>query len=131
MCSMIYKEICESYANYKLKCIYDARICCMSESIQNNTFQAIVITDGTRSYSVFTYKCGELQWSYNGPTIGYNAGGAYFKNHPNTGSFAAHEIACLNSPQSDWYNVVYNLSVSLSAGTLAPPPTVEPRKCQT
>ncbi len=66
-----------------------------------------------------------MEWSLNGPTIGYNAAGDYFQNHPNTGSFLAHEIACLNGEVSEWYNVVYNISVDIQ-GTLAPPPTVEP-----
>ncbi len=93
--------------------------------MQVNTFQAILITDGTASYTVFTYRCGSMGWSFNGATIGYNAAGDYFENHPNTGSFVSHEIACLNRPGSEWFNVVYNISVD-TPGTLAPPPTVEP-----
>ena len=92
---------------------------------QANTFQGILITNGTASYTVFTYRCGSMGWSLNGATIGYNAAGNYFENHPNTGSFVSHEIACLNSPGSEWFSVVYNISVD-TPGTLAPPPTVEP-----
>ena len=68
-----------------------------------------------------------MEWTVGGATIGYNAGGDYYMNHPNTESFTAHEIACLNSPDSEWYNLVYKLSVDMP-GTLAPPPTVEPGK---
>lgn len=66
-----------------------------------------------------------MQWTLQGATIGYNAAGRYFENHPNTGSFTAHEIACLNSPALEWVNLQYNLSVN-SQGTHSPPPTVEP-----
>ena len=92
--------------------------------MQTNTFQGTLITDGIESYAVFTYKCGLMEWTFNGATIGYNADGDYYQNHPNTGSLFAHEIACLN-PDSVWNNVVYKISVD-TEGTLAPPPTVEP-----
>ena len=65
-----------------------------------------------------------MEWTFNGATIGYNAGGDYFQNHPNTESPMAHEIACLN-PDSVWNNVAYKISVDIE-GTHAPPPTVEP-----
>ena len=73
-----------------------------------------------------------MEWTLNpqGATIGYNAANNYFENHPNTGSSLAHEIACLNTPHSKWYNVVYKLSVGAPGVTLPPPPTVEPRRLQ-
>ena len=72
---------------------------------KENTFQAILITDGVYSYTIFTYKCGLMGWD-NGAIIGYNAAGESFANHDPSTS----DIACLNSPDSDYYNAIYLLS---------------------
>lgn len=54
-----------------------------------NNYQAIIITNNIDTYTIFTYMCGELQWSAvgrsQGAIIGYNAGGDYFTNHPLSG----------------------------------------------
>ena len=77
--------------------------------LQNNTFQAIVITNGTKSYAVYTYKCGELQWS-NEATIGFNAGGEFYDNHPLSGEPHANSIACVHiGDNTTWNNVIYDL----------------------
>ena len=86
-----------------------------------------MITDGTDSYTVFTYRCGDMNWAY-GPTIGFNAAGEYYVNHPNTGSTSGEEIACLNSPSSEWYNLVYKISHPNETYQPNELPTVEPRK---
>ena len=86
-----------------------------------------MITDGVTSYAVFTYRCGDMNWAY-GPTIGFNAAGDYYVNHPNTGSTSGEEIACLNSPASQWYNLVYEISLPNATNLTAELPTVEPRK---
>ena len=86
-----------------------------------------MITDGIDSYAVFTYRCGDMNWAYR-PTIGFNAAGGYFVNHPNTGSTSGEEIACLNSPISQWYNLVYGISLPNATNLTAALPTVEPRK---
>ena len=95
--------------------------------IQSNTYQAIAVTDGSQSYAVYTYRCGYLEWS-GGATIGYNGGpvGNFYANHPLSGS-SANTIACLNSGETEWSNVVYNISCDACIPT-EPPPTVEPRK---
>ena len=86
-----------------------------------------MITDGIISYAVYTYRCGDMNWAY-GPTIGFNAAGDYYVNHPNTGSTNGEEIACLNSPASQWYNLVYEISLPNATNLTAELPTVEPRK---
>ena len=68
-----------------------------------------------------------MNWAY-GPTIGFNAAGDYYVNHPNTGSPRGEEIACLNSPTSEWYNLVYEISNPNGTVGVDIPPTVEPRK---
>ena len=84
-----------------------------------NTYQGLVITDGAISYTVFIYRCGDINWAI-WPMIGFNAAGHSFANHPHPG----HEVACLNSPHSQWYNLVY--LISLPNATAAHPP-IEPR----
>ena len=70
-----------------------------------NTFQALLITDGTYSYAIFTYKCGLMEWD-NGATIGFNAGGnVYANNDP-----SSNAVACVNIPSSDWSNILYLLT---------------------
>ena len=88
-------------------CQFTACICVAQGILLSlqNTFQAILITDGTYSYTIFTYKCGLMEWD-NGATIGFNAAGnPYANNDP-----SSRAIACVNTPESDWSNVVYVLS---------------------
>ena len=73
--------------------------------IQENTYQAILITDGTYSYAVFTYKCGLLEWG-DDATIGFNAPGGFYHNH----ELSYPGIDCVNYPNSNWSNIVYLLS---------------------
>lgn len=89
-----------------------------------NTWQAILTTNGTTSYAIFTYQCGSLSWS-RATTIGYNAAGRIFENHPSSGR-NARDIACTNAPASNWTNILYDLSSS--AITITNPPTIEPRE---
>ena len=86
-------------------------------SFQTNTFQGIVITDGTTSFAVFTYKCGDLNWG-SGASIGFSAADDLFANHEFAGRPDAHEVDCLNQPISDYVNVIYAIS-SIAA---IPPP---------
>jgi len=78
--------------------------------VQTNTFQGVVVSDGSRSYAVFIYRCGLMEW--NGRAIiGFNANGSLYQNHRLAGTFSAKNIACLNSPDAIWSNVVYLLFV--------------------
>ena len=38
-----------------------------------NTFQAVLATDGTRSYAIYTYECGKLNWVHYFAAIGFSA----------------------------------------------------------
>jgi hypothetical protein len=80
-----------------------------SSRTEENTFQTILISDGTYTYAIFVYYCGLLEWG-NGPIIGYDAAGERFDNHDPS----SVEIACLNFPASYWQNVVYRLSTDSS-----------------
>jgi hypothetical protein len=72
---------------------------------EENTFQAILITDGTYSYAIFTYQCGLMGWD-NGATVGYTAAGNPFENNDPSSS----DVACLNLPDSDVSNTIFRLS---------------------
>lgn len=76
--------------------------------LQTNTFQAIVITDFTTSYALFIYKCQDLQFS-GSATIGFTAGDVLYSNHRLSG-YKAKKIACINSEQTEWVNLVYKLT---------------------
>lgn len=80
--------------------------------VQENTFQALIITNGTSSYVVYTYNCDLMGWSgFNTyATIGYNLNGDY-ENHYVSGTSAANTIACLGSSMSKWNNLVYSIDM--------------------
>ncbi len=83
----------------------------------------MVVTDGSKTYSIFTYQCDLLDWS-NEATIGYNAASDYFENHPLSGTVQADSLDCVNVPVdgSVWNNVVYDLV----PGTVIGGPTPQP-----
>ena len=60
-------------ARYVYACTYLLRICaCITMimySIQSNTFQGILITDGSSSYAVFIYNCSNME--RGGGSIGW------------------------------------------------------------
>ena len=68
------------------------------------------MTDGLRSYAVFTYHCGLMDWNGRA-VIGFNANNSLYQNHRLAGTSDANDIACLNSPDTVWSNVVYLLFV--------------------
>jgi len=78
-------------------------------------------TNGTKSYAVYTFKCGELLWS--GPAaIGYNAPPNKYYNHPITEApLPADEIACVHQ-DSMWNNVI----IDIQSSNVILPTTPEP-----
>ena len=70
----------------------------------------MVVTDGSRSYAVFTYHCGLMDWNGRA-VIGFNANSSLYQNHRLAGTSDANDIACLDSPDTVWTNVVYLLFV--------------------
>ena len=41
---------------------------------QTNTFQAVLAKDNVRSYAIFQYADGSIQWPSSGAQVGFNAG---------------------------------------------------------
>ena len=68
-----------------------------------------------------------MQWSDEG-TIGFNAAGEFFRNHPLTGLPQANAIACDHQTvDSPWNNVIYDLvpnPESLNGMTPEPPSSI-------
>lgn len=81
--------------------------------MQENTFQAVLITNGDDSYVVYLYECGLLEWTRGNDTIidaivGYSTPEqGRFANHPLSGSSSIGQIACKNGKQ--WNSVIYEL----------------------
>lgn len=59
----------------------------------------MVVTNNIRTFVIFTYICGEIQWSALGrnraAVVGYNARGDYYYNHPSSGfSAIGNSVSC-------------------------------------
>ena len=90
--------------------------------VQHNTFQAVVITNGTKTYTVFTYHCDDINWANgNSTVIGFNAGGTSYENHPFSGTPDASDIDCESYPPSLWNNLVYDVNPLGSNSSILPP----------
>ena len=69
----------------------------LSFQIGTNTFQAVLATDGTRSYAIYTYKCGELNWVKHSAGIGYSASANFSAEHfLSRNSSTINNISCIN-----------------------------------
>ena len=62
-----------------------------------NTFQAVLITDGSASYAVFIYECGRVGWS--GATIGWAETGSVYEVHALSGAESS-DVDCEYSSYS-------------------------------
>ena len=70
-----------------------------------------MITDGINSFAIFLYRCGDLQWSgYDPATIGFAAGSEFVSNHWLSGSPNVTYIACLNTPDNQFFTLLYELT---------------------
>ena len=87
-----------------------------------NTFQGIVITNGSKSYAVYTYRCGNMSWSEEA-TIGFNAPPSLYEVHPKTDTeLNPDTIACVHE-DSPWNNVIYDLEPSPIILPVTPAPS--------
>ena len=62
------------------------------------------MTNFTHTYAVFTYLCGDMQWSSvgenNSAVVGFNAMGEFFYNHPQSGTQnIADAVSCVEHSQ--------------------------------
>ena len=81
-----------------------------------------MITNGTKTYAVFTYHCDDINWANgNFTVIGFNAGGTSYENHPFSGTPDASDIDCESYPPSLWNNLVYDVNPLGSNSSIIPP----------
>jgi hypothetical protein len=94
--------------------------CTAGRTTPVNTFQAIIASQGSQSYTVFTYQCDKISWSLDGyfahASVGFSAGPYSFANHPLSNKANVTNIDCINQPDSVWSNVVYKLSTGADSG---------------
>ena len=84
-------------------------------SLQTNTFQAVLATDGSNSFALFIYKCGDLEW--NGrrrATVGYGASTEMFSNHRLSRMGNVISISCLNAPENPYSTVTYLITGNIT-----------------
>ena len=102
--------------------------------LQENSYQAIITTDGSRSYAIFTYDCNKMGWSGDGKdyyaAVGFDANGELFQNHPASRyDVVAQAVACENMPCSNPINhIVYSLNASAVSLTEKIKDTIECRR---
>ena len=77
------------------------------------------MTDFARSFAVFTYKCGDLDYS-NHASVGFISEDGLFANHQAVFRSNTTAIACLNVPSSLWVNVVYDITLSGDLYSVSP-----------
>ena len=73
-----------------------------------NTFQGVLITDGSSSYAVFIYECGGVE--YGGGVIGWQASTSEYAVHYLSDKVASTLVGCLYS--STYSAIVYQLDRS-------------------
>ena len=70
-----------------------------------------MVTDGNISFAIFIYQCGDLQWQ-NNANIGFGAGSEFVSNHWLSGTENVTSIACLNTPDNQFFSLLYVLTDS-------------------
>lgn len=92
--------------------------------MKRNTFQAILISNGTETYTVFSYNCDLLEWTgywshasvgYSVQTNGIPGNFDEFVNHPLSLRSSVRNVACQNVVHNvPWSNLVYKVGGSAS-----------------
>ena len=74
----------------------------------SSAFQAVLASQGNKTYAIFTFKCGLFDWNGTNAIIGFSASNTVFANFPLSRLVEAN-IDCLNSPTSNWSNIAYEI----------------------
>ena len=79
--------------------------------LQNNTFQLLIITNGSSSFVVFLYHCDLVQWGQPA-VIGYSTSAKLnsFANHPLSNTLEATDIDCINKEEDAWSQILYQVA---------------------
>ena len=87
---------------------YIVMIVALWEQINSSDFQAVLASQGNKTYAIFTYKCGLFDWNGTNAIIGFSASNTVFANSP-LSRLVQSNINCLNSPTSNWSNIAYEI----------------------
>ncbi|KAI6656725.1 Mucin-like protein [Oopsacas minuta] len=91
----------------------------MPSCTQHNTFQAVVLSDGSVNTQVlFSYNCEDFDWSkapFNA-AIGFNAGGTFYNNHHLSTTNDVYMVPCTNNESTVYPQVVLGYRVSSTPG---------------
>ena len=68
---------------------------CKFMQSRTNTFQGILIADGSSSYAVFIYECGGMEWG--GGVIGWQESLSQYNSHSLSGDSNSNDVGCLYS----------------------------------
>ena len=80
----------------------------MAIQTNSSSFQAVLASHGKKTYAIFTYKCGLLDWNRTNVIIGFSASNTLFANLPLSRQVQP-SIDCFNSPTSNWSNIAYEI----------------------
>ena len=80
----------------------------MATQTNSSSFQAVLASQGKKTYAIFTYECGLLGWNRTNVIIGFSASNTLFANFPLSKQVQAN-IDCLNSPTSNWSNIAFEI----------------------
>ena len=83
-------------------------------SIQSttNTFQGVLISDGSSSYAVFIYDCLKMNWG--GGVIGWQQNTTQYASHSASGQSSSNEEVC-RGRSSSFTSLVYRISSGKSS----------------
>ena len=86
------------------------------------TYEAIVASDYVRTYAIFIYNCINADYMDKPEMIagvtGINIPGYKLKEFRYSSTPYSIEMRCLNSPASNWFNLVYELSANTNFSLL-------------
>ena len=92
----------------------------------------MIISNLTKTYAVYIYTCDEMTWS-DEATIGFNAAGDHYENHPLSGLLTANAIDCVHDTGDEsavfTNNVVYDLVPTVANPTTPIPPPASLGEC--
>jgi hypothetical protein len=105
--SAISQEVGVAFEGVWLLVVYWNSVPTAADSSKRDSFQGVLVTDGTKSYCLFLYHCDLLESSR--AAIGFSSSGNFFFNHQLSLSSSSSEVACGNTPDSNWNSLLFQI----------------------
>ena len=80
----------------------------MAKQTNSSSFQAVLASQGKKTYAIFTYKCGLLDWNRTNVLVGFSASNTLFAKFPLSRQLQP-SIDCFSSQTSNWSNIAYEI----------------------